>query len=365
MSQFDDVRLVCVDVDGTVSMDVEGIPIEGAAESLQRVAAHYPVRFVTNATSRPHAVLLERLIDTDFPVTGPDLFTPATTARAVLDARGHSDGILIIDPPARQDFGWFQERPDGAAVLLATEAHQWKIADLQPARPPARPRSTPIHPHPNGPHAGCRAAAHHGDNSGNERTHEADDHCRPPPAGRADAATGVGSTAGSTARAHTRHRGPGAGAWPHGGGLVRAHARAREAGLRGGRRARLHVRATRELMTTPLPTAGEVTRLWNAQQPRQALTQALTAWRASRDPVIAEAVAGLDTAEFTDFSAPRARTKVAFHKAWLETAEGAPTDRGVRTNRLSATPPERLAPDHARPAPPAASSSSGRRRSRG
>ena len=133
MTVFSDARLICVDVDGTVSMDVEGIPIDGAAEALIRVASRFPVRFVTNATSRPHAVLLETLLRAGFPVQASQLFTPATTAQAVLTSRGHAGGLLIIDPLARRDFEWFEERPDGGAVLLATEAHTWSIADLQPA----------------------------------------------------------------------------------------------------------------------------------------------------------------------------------------------------------------------------------------
>ena len=63
----------------------------------------------------------------------PNLLTPATVAMRVLPARGHDAGVLLVEPEAGVDFAWFREDPSGPAVVLATEAHGFRVADFQPA----------------------------------------------------------------------------------------------------------------------------------------------------------------------------------------------------------------------------------------
>lgn len=126
-------RIVCLDVDGTLTDGVLGPPLPGAAEAVRALRDRAEVRLVTNTTSVPHAELAraltaQRLLDV------PDhLWTPVLVARRELPARGHDAGILIADPRQREEYAWFREDAGGPAVLLATEAHEWRIADLQPA----------------------------------------------------------------------------------------------------------------------------------------------------------------------------------------------------------------------------------------
>src|SRR5439155_392455 len=47
--------------------------------------------------------------------------------------RFQSRGHLYVEPEVREDFEWFQSDPRGPAVVLATEGHDLRIADLQPA----------------------------------------------------------------------------------------------------------------------------------------------------------------------------------------------------------------------------------------
>lgn len=127
-----DVDLVCFDIDGTLTRGVGGEPFPGAVEAVRRIARRLPVRYVTNATSRTHGALVEALARHGFPV-GPDqVFHPASTAGRVLPGRGHDRGLLLVDEGARADFSWFVEDPEGPAVVLATEGHDRRIADLQP-----------------------------------------------------------------------------------------------------------------------------------------------------------------------------------------------------------------------------------------
>jgi len=127
------MRLVCIDVDGTVSDRFERPTVEGAAAALAAVRRQCPLRLVTNATSIPHAALAARLHAQGLLEDPRELITPAATARRVLVERGHASGLLIVDDAARGDFAWFEEAAGGPAVVLATEAHDLRIADLQPA----------------------------------------------------------------------------------------------------------------------------------------------------------------------------------------------------------------------------------------
>jgi HAD superfamily hydrolase (TIGR01458 family) len=126
------IRLVCVDVDGTISDRFRRPTVERAAAALAAIRGRLELRLVTNATSLSHATLAGMLMDQGLLTDPHELVTPATAARRVLTERGHDSGLLLVDDAAREDFGWFREDPSGGAVLLATEAHELGIADLQP-----------------------------------------------------------------------------------------------------------------------------------------------------------------------------------------------------------------------------------------
>src|SRR5438093_602176 len=55
------IRLVCLDIDGTLTDGVLGPPIPGTVEAVRRIRKGLPVRLVTNTTSVPHPALWENL----------------------------------------------------------------------------------------------------------------------------------------------------------------------------------------------------------------------------------------------------------------------------------------------------------------
>ena len=127
------ISVICLDVDGTLTEGVRGPALPGAVAALRLLRAAYPVRLVTNTTSAPHAALARHLMGIGLLDTPESLLTPITVARRVLPARGHDAGILLVEPSARADFEWFREDPTGPAVVLASESHSLRVADLQPA----------------------------------------------------------------------------------------------------------------------------------------------------------------------------------------------------------------------------------------
>lgn len=126
-------RVICLDVDGTLTDGVRGPAYPGAVEAVRALRDRAPVRLVTNTTSVPHRELAAFLGSQGLLDSADALWTPVRVARDALRERGHDSGILIADPPQRPDYEWFREDPTGLAVLLATEAHEWTVAALQPA----------------------------------------------------------------------------------------------------------------------------------------------------------------------------------------------------------------------------------------
>jgi HAD superfamily hydrolase (TIGR01458 family) len=125
-------RLICVDVDGTISDRFRQPTAPGVPAALQAVRERFVLKLVTNATSMSHATLAGLLEEQGLLADPGELVTPATAARRVLTARGADSGLLLVEDAAREDFRWFRHDPAGNTVLVGTEAHTRTIGDLQP-----------------------------------------------------------------------------------------------------------------------------------------------------------------------------------------------------------------------------------------
>ena len=125
--------VVCLDLSGTLMEGSSGTPIEGAVETVGWLRRHVEVRFVTNVTSRSRRELIGQLESAGLIEDPAEIVTPATVAESVLVGRNLGGGILLVDPALEADFGWFEADPEGPAVVLGTEAHDMRVADLQPA----------------------------------------------------------------------------------------------------------------------------------------------------------------------------------------------------------------------------------------
>jgi len=132
MSGASAIELVCLDISGTLTEGSAGDALPGAVEAVRRIENQLPVRLVTNVTSQRHDRLARHLRDLDL-LREPDaLYTPASTARRAITGE-QARGLLLADGPVRDDFDWFEEDPDGPTVIVATEGHDLRVSDVQPA----------------------------------------------------------------------------------------------------------------------------------------------------------------------------------------------------------------------------------------
>lgn len=130
-----DPAALLLDLDGCVIAGSARAALPGAVGAVAALRRLRPVRFVTNMTSRGRDGLVETLARQGFEVTNEDVVTPATLARRVLPARGEARGVLLADAALRVELDWFEECPPASAraVLLATEAHDWKVSRFHDA----------------------------------------------------------------------------------------------------------------------------------------------------------------------------------------------------------------------------------------
>ena len=135
-------RLVCIDIDGTLTEGVGGPALAGAVQAVHELRTLAEVRLETNTTSRSQRTLAAWLAHLGLLAEPGHLVLPASFARRLLPARGHDSGVLLVDDGAREDFAWFREDPDGAAVLVGRTGSRSRIFSPRSAPCSAARRST-------------------------------------------------------------------------------------------------------------------------------------------------------------------------------------------------------------------------------
>ena len=110
------IRGVLLDVSGVIYVGSKPLPgAVGAVEQLRN--AGLAVRFVTNTTSAPKRILLEKLNAMGVQAEIGELFTPAQAARDYLAAR-QLQPHLLISSPLMEDFSTVQTGGGGRAVVI-------------------------------------------------------------------------------------------------------------------------------------------------------------------------------------------------------------------------------------------------------
>lgn len=152
-----DVCAFLLDLDGTLYQDKEVIP--GAPEFVAALRARgYPIRFVTNTTSRCRATLAAKLTRMGVPAEEAEIFQPPYAAARYLQGQGITRAYLLVQQDARREFAdrvahveddveyvvvgdleeaWsfqklnhaFQLLMEGAELIALGKSRYWRAAD--------------------------------------------------------------------------------------------------------------------------------------------------------------------------------------------------------------------------------------------
>jgi HAD superfamily hydrolase (TIGR01458 family) len=112
-----DARAVLLDLDGVLYVEDE--PIAGAVDAVRRLReAGLDLRLVTNTTSRPRRMLVDRLERLGFDVAAGDLVTPAALAVRHCLHQGRRRVALVMNETVKEDFAELEEVAAGAEAVI-------------------------------------------------------------------------------------------------------------------------------------------------------------------------------------------------------------------------------------------------------
>ncbi len=111
------IRAVLLDLDGVLYVEDEPIPGAVAAVAALRDAG-VALRFVTNTTSRPRGMILERLRRLGFVAAPHEVITPAALAVRHCAGAGRRQVLLLMNDAVKADFAELDEVEDGAEAVI-------------------------------------------------------------------------------------------------------------------------------------------------------------------------------------------------------------------------------------------------------
>jgi HAD superfamily hydrolase (TIGR01458 family) len=111
------LRALLVDLDGVLYVEDE--PVPGAREAVAELRERgLALRFVTNTTSRPRRLILERLQRLGFEVAPDELSTPAALAVARCVQRGRRRAMLLVRDDVKEDLAELDDVEEDAEAVI-------------------------------------------------------------------------------------------------------------------------------------------------------------------------------------------------------------------------------------------------------
>jgi HAD superfamily hydrolase (TIGR01458 family) len=112
-----DVQALLLDLDGVLYVEDE--PVPGARPAVAELRERgLALRFVTNTTSRPRRLILDRLNRLGFDVAAEELSTPAALAVSHCLAAGRSRAMLLVRDDVKEDFAELDEVEDRVEAVV-------------------------------------------------------------------------------------------------------------------------------------------------------------------------------------------------------------------------------------------------------
>ncbi|WP_297454224.1 TIGR01458 family HAD-type hydrolase [Persephonella sp.] len=114
MIDFKKIKGFLLDLDGVLYIIDK--PIEGAQETLKKLKEKYPVRFITNTTTKPRKVVYEKLIKMGFDVKEEEIFSALEATKQFLKERD-AGAFLILTDLALEDMKDIKREPVEYVVI--------------------------------------------------------------------------------------------------------------------------------------------------------------------------------------------------------------------------------------------------------
>ena len=113
----DGIQGLVIDLEGTLYVEGEALP--GAKEALQRLrAAKMPMRFLTNTTSKPLAVILARLETMGLDIEAEEVFTAPRVAAEALRTAGVRRAHFLLREEVLADMGGIVSADENAEAVV-------------------------------------------------------------------------------------------------------------------------------------------------------------------------------------------------------------------------------------------------------
>lgn len=104
---FENVNTILFDIDGVLFVGTERI--KGAAETIEYLRLkNFPMRFLTNTTTRSHDSLVEKIIGLGLPIKPEEIFAPPRLTARYLKQLGNPKLNLILTDDTKKEFADFE-----------------------------------------------------------------------------------------------------------------------------------------------------------------------------------------------------------------------------------------------------------------
>lgn len=111
------VKAILFDIDGVLFVGNDRI--EGAAETIEHLRSkNYPMRFLTNTTTRSHDSLVEKITGFGLPIKPEEIFAPPRLAAMYLKQLGDVKLNLILTDDTKTEFKDFKINEDNPDYIV-------------------------------------------------------------------------------------------------------------------------------------------------------------------------------------------------------------------------------------------------------
>ncbi len=119
-----DIKGILFDINGVFQVDNR--PLEGAVETIQKIQAKLPCRFVTNTTTQSRSTFHQSLVDIGLPISPSAIISAPYAAVLYLRQLNHPACHLLLSEDVKSDFSEFPQsdtKPD--VVVIGDIGTRW------------------------------------------------------------------------------------------------------------------------------------------------------------------------------------------------------------------------------------------------